>query len=65
MGDVNQSLVRIYKNAEDNVVLAYGSAVNCDLQSVDLEVIVIDQADIETIANALLDFKLKNKEDSE
>jgi len=58
MSNINQSLIRIFKNSEDNVVLAYGSSHGCGIQSVDLELIVIDQADIEYVAKALLDFKL-------
>lgn len=58
MSNINQSLIKIFKNSEDNVVLAYGSAHDCGIQNIELELIVIDQADIEYVAKALLDFKL-------
>ena len=65
MNTINQSLIRVYNNNEGDVVLAYGNADNCSIQSLDFELLVINQADVEVIAKALLDFNLKDKEGEE
>ena len=53
MSETNQSLIKTFMNKDDNVVLVYGSADECDIQSLDLETIVIGKEDVDRIIQAL------------
>lgn len=58
MSGLNQSLVRVYENEDGNAVIVYGNADNCDIQTLDLESIIINRKDVDDLANALLNIDL-------
>tara|TARA_R110000824_G_scaffold73183_2_gene186421 strand:+ start:2342 stop:2539 length:198 start_codon:yes stop_codon:yes gene_type:complete len=53
MSETNQSLIKTFLNEDGNVVLVYGSANECDIQSLDLETIIISTEDVDRVLQAL------------
>tara|TARA_R110000851_G_scaffold75246_4_gene165911 strand:- start:143 stop:340 length:198 start_codon:yes stop_codon:yes gene_type:complete len=63
MSGTNQSLIRTFINEDGNVVLVYGSADDCDIQSLDLETIIISKGDVDRIVQALTAITSINQEE--
>jgi len=58
MSETNQSLIKVFLNSDNDVVLIYGNVSNCDIQHVELERLVINRNDVSAIIKALNESKL-------
>lgn len=53
MSKTNQSLIKAYRNNDDNIVLKYGNFANCDVDNLDIETIVINKDDLIAVSEVL------------
>ena len=53
MSETNQSLIKTFLNEDDNVVLVYGDAGDCNIQHLDLNVITFNKEDVDRVLQAL------------
>jgi len=63
MKESSQSLIRTFINNDENIVLVYGDADDCDIQHLDLETIIINKEDVGGVVQALIRIMQANQKE--
>jgi hypothetical protein len=61
MSKTNQSLIKIYLNNNDEIVIAYGDSESCSYQELEISCLVVNKKDLAHLADALLSYVEEDK----
>ena len=53
MSKMNQSLIKVYLNNNDEIVIAYGDSEGCGFQELEISCLVINRKDLMPMSEAL------------